>query len=276
MLLAHAQREVQALTAAAGQGPESSAPAPRLGPLQSMLNHREGLEVLLARPYGPLDRFVPSHMFIEARRESTVVAVELRALGVGRAVGAFGQGDAQHGVPAADAPRAPLARTLVIAGAEPGPSDGVADLGEDCRRLRAQLGQDGEGTAQHVQLALVVGESSFSAPVRLLVALCDGVEVPQQPAQAPQRVRLQPGLQDMRQPAGLGPHARGEAAQDALRGVARHQPVEHDPSIATAQVRGDAADTAALAAQRLLNCGCGYVIGPPRSCGGSGTSAAAR
>ena len=54
-LFAHAQREVQALTAAARKEPESSAPDPRLGPLQSMLNHREGLAVLLARPYVPLD-----------------------------------------------------------------------------------------------------------------------------------------------------------------------------------------------------------------------------
>ena len=54
-LFAHAQREVEALTAAAEQAPESSAPDPRLGPLQSMLNHREGLEVFLARPYVALD-----------------------------------------------------------------------------------------------------------------------------------------------------------------------------------------------------------------------------
>ena len=54
-LFAHAQRELQALTAAARKQPESSAPDPRLGPLQSMLNHRAGLEVFLARPYVPLD-----------------------------------------------------------------------------------------------------------------------------------------------------------------------------------------------------------------------------
>lgn len=54
-LFAHAQREVQALTAAAEQKPESSPPDPRLGPLQSMLNHREGLEVFLARPCVALD-----------------------------------------------------------------------------------------------------------------------------------------------------------------------------------------------------------------------------
>ena len=54
-LFAQAQRAVQALTAAAGKQPESSPPDPRLGPLQSMLNHREGLEVFLARPYVPLD-----------------------------------------------------------------------------------------------------------------------------------------------------------------------------------------------------------------------------
>ena len=63
-LFAQAQREVEALTAAAGKQPESSPPDPRLGPLQSMLNHREGLEVFLARPYVPLDKYVPGHMFI--------------------------------------------------------------------------------------------------------------------------------------------------------------------------------------------------------------------
>ena len=52
-LFAQAQREVQALTAAAGK--ESSAPDPRLGPLQSMLNHREGLEVFLTKPFVPMD-----------------------------------------------------------------------------------------------------------------------------------------------------------------------------------------------------------------------------
>ena len=54
-LFAHAQRQLEALTAAAQQAPESSAPDPRLGPLRSMLNHREGLEVFLARPCVPLD-----------------------------------------------------------------------------------------------------------------------------------------------------------------------------------------------------------------------------
>ena len=52
-LFAQAQREVQALTAAAGK--ESSAPDPRLGPLQSMWNHREGLEVFLTKPFVPMD-----------------------------------------------------------------------------------------------------------------------------------------------------------------------------------------------------------------------------
>ena len=54
-LFAQAQRKVQALTAAAGKEPESSAPDPRLGPLQSMLNHREGLEVFLTKPFVPMD-----------------------------------------------------------------------------------------------------------------------------------------------------------------------------------------------------------------------------
>ena len=54
-LFAHAQGEVEALTAAAERAPRSSAPDPRLGPLQSMLNHREGLEVFLARPYVAMD-----------------------------------------------------------------------------------------------------------------------------------------------------------------------------------------------------------------------------
>lgn len=35
----HARREAEALTAAAEEEPESSALDPRLGPLQSMLNH---------------------------------------------------------------------------------------------------------------------------------------------------------------------------------------------------------------------------------------------
>ena len=61
-LFAQAQREVQALTAAAGK--ESSAPDPRLGPLQSMLNHREGLEVFLTKPFVPMDKHVPGHIFI--------------------------------------------------------------------------------------------------------------------------------------------------------------------------------------------------------------------
>ena len=52
-LFAQAQLEVEALTAAAGK--ESSAPDPRLGPLQSMLNHREGLEVFLTKPFVPMD-----------------------------------------------------------------------------------------------------------------------------------------------------------------------------------------------------------------------------
>ena len=51
-LFARGQREVAALTAAAE--PESP-PDPRLGPLQSMLNHREGLEVFLSKPYVPMD-----------------------------------------------------------------------------------------------------------------------------------------------------------------------------------------------------------------------------
>ena len=106
---------------------------------------------------------------------------------------------------------------------------------------------------QHVQRAPVVGERSFHAPVEFLDPLGDGVEVLQQPAQAPQRMRLQLGLQHARQPVGLGPHVRGEAAQDALRAVALHQPVEHDPPVAAEQVREDAADTQALAVQRLLN-----------------------
>ena len=51
-LFARGQREVAALTAAAE--PESP-PDPRLGPLQSMLNHRAGLEVFLSKPYVPMD-----------------------------------------------------------------------------------------------------------------------------------------------------------------------------------------------------------------------------
>ena len=54
-LFFHAQRELDALAAAAEKQPEPSAPDPRLQPLQSMLNHREGLEVFLARPYIALD-----------------------------------------------------------------------------------------------------------------------------------------------------------------------------------------------------------------------------
>ena len=53
-LFARGQREVAALTAAAEPEPESP-PDPRLGPLQSMLNHRAGLEVFLSKPYVPMD-----------------------------------------------------------------------------------------------------------------------------------------------------------------------------------------------------------------------------
>ena len=54
-LFAHAQRELDALTAAAEKQPEAGAPDPRLGALQSMLKHRAGLEVFLARPCVPMD-----------------------------------------------------------------------------------------------------------------------------------------------------------------------------------------------------------------------------
>ena len=57
-LFAHAQRELKALTAAADGQPESSPPDARLGPLQSMLKHREGLQVFLARPFVPMDNNV--------------------------------------------------------------------------------------------------------------------------------------------------------------------------------------------------------------------------
>ena len=37
-------------------------PDPRLGPLQSMWNHREGLEVFLTKPFVPMDKHVPGHI----------------------------------------------------------------------------------------------------------------------------------------------------------------------------------------------------------------------
>ena len=57
-LFAWAQRELDALTAASQKASQPSAPDPRLGPLQSMLKHRAGLEVFLARPGVPLDNNV--------------------------------------------------------------------------------------------------------------------------------------------------------------------------------------------------------------------------
>ena len=57
-LFAWAQRELDALTAASQKAPPPSAPDPRRKPLQSMLKHRAGLEVFLARPGVPLDNNV--------------------------------------------------------------------------------------------------------------------------------------------------------------------------------------------------------------------------
>ena len=54
-LFKQAEQEVSALTAAAEQAPEGASPDPRLGPLQSLLRHRAGLSVFLARPFVPMD-----------------------------------------------------------------------------------------------------------------------------------------------------------------------------------------------------------------------------
>ena len=60
-LFGQAEREVRELTAAAGA---SGRVDPRLKPLQSLLKHRKGLEVFLAKPFVPMDKYVPGHMFV--------------------------------------------------------------------------------------------------------------------------------------------------------------------------------------------------------------------
>lgn len=49
-LFEYAEGERQALEDSAGEAPD-----PRLGPLRSMLHHREGLEVFLSQPFMPMD-----------------------------------------------------------------------------------------------------------------------------------------------------------------------------------------------------------------------------
>ena len=55
VLFKQAEQEVRALTAAAEHTPEGADPDPRLGPLQSLLRHRAGLSVFLAKPFVPMD-----------------------------------------------------------------------------------------------------------------------------------------------------------------------------------------------------------------------------
>ena len=54
-LFEQAERAVSELTAAAEQAPQGARPDPRLGPLQSLLRHRAGLCVFLAKPFVPMD-----------------------------------------------------------------------------------------------------------------------------------------------------------------------------------------------------------------------------
>ena len=54
-LFAQAERDVRALTGAAEKEPGGGQPDPRLGPLRSLLKHREGLAVFVAKPCVPMD-----------------------------------------------------------------------------------------------------------------------------------------------------------------------------------------------------------------------------
>ena len=54
-LFEQAEQQVAALTAAAKQAPEGADKDPRLGPLESLLRHRAGLEVFLEKPFVPMD-----------------------------------------------------------------------------------------------------------------------------------------------------------------------------------------------------------------------------
>ena len=54
-LFEQAEQQVAALTVAAEQAPQGADKDPRLGPLQSLLRHRAGLEVFLEKPFVPLD-----------------------------------------------------------------------------------------------------------------------------------------------------------------------------------------------------------------------------
>ena len=57
-LFEHADKELRALTAAAEKAPDGDPPDPRLGPLQSLLKHRAGLAVFVAKPFVPMDNNV--------------------------------------------------------------------------------------------------------------------------------------------------------------------------------------------------------------------------
>ena len=56
-LFEHADKELRALTAAAEKAPDGDPPDPRLGPLQSLLKHRAGLAVFVAKPFVPMDNW---------------------------------------------------------------------------------------------------------------------------------------------------------------------------------------------------------------------------
>ena len=54
-LFEQAGKEQRALSAAAGKPPGGGPPDPRLGPLQSLLKHRKGLTVFVAKPFVAMD-----------------------------------------------------------------------------------------------------------------------------------------------------------------------------------------------------------------------------
>ena len=54
-LFEQAGKEQRALSAAAGKPPGGGPPDPRLGPLQSLLKHRQGLTVFVAKPFVAMD-----------------------------------------------------------------------------------------------------------------------------------------------------------------------------------------------------------------------------
>ena len=197
----------------------------------------------------------------EAPLQRRVQAVELRALGARRPVGALGQRGAQRRVARAQASGAALAGALVVPRTDPGPRRHGRAGAEHAPRLRAQLGQqrvradagDARNRLQQIQLAAVGGQRGLVARVQLLQAPGEPVEILEQGAEAPERLGVELRSQGARQAAELAAHVRREAREDALRGLPRAQAVEDPAPVGAEDVGQHAAQPQAVVVEGLLH-----------------------